>query len=87
MKKIIYKTNQNNPVIRAYKEAVEKGRKNQHVLPRQNGWVVKNLGSGKASHVFSTKEDAADYAESMAAAGTAVFIHNSEGRIQNRIDH
>lgn len=27
MKKVLYKTNQNNPVVRAYKEAVEKGKK------------------------------------------------------------
>ena len=87
MKKIPYKTDQNNPAIRAYKEAVEKGKKDQHILPRENGWIVKNLLSEKTSQTFGTQQEASRYAESIASQGTAIFIHGSDGRIRDRIDH
>lgn len=84
MKKIPYQTDQNNPAIQAYKEAVEKGKKDQHVLPRENGWIVKNLLSEKVSSLFNTQEEATHYAESIARIqGTAVFIHGSDGRIRD----
>jgi hypothetical protein len=87
MKKIPYKTDQNHPVIRAYKDAVEQGKRNQHVLPQENGWVVKHLGSEKISTIFPSQEKAAQYAQSHAIADTAVFIHGSDGRIQHRKDY
>lgn len=87
MKKKLYKTNQNDPAVLAYKEAVEKGKKNNHVLPRDNGWIVKNFGSGKASQAFSTQQEATEYAHSIAIAGTAVFVHNSDGRIRERKEY
>ena len=88
MKKIPYKTDQNNPTILAYKEAVEKGKKDQHVLPRENGWIVKSLLSEKMSQSFSTQQEAAKYAESIAKnLGTAVFVHGSDGRIIDRKDY
>lgn len=84
MKKIPYQTDQNNPAIRAYKEAVEKGKKDQHVLPRENGWIVKNLLSNKRSSLFDTQEEATHYAESIARnQGTAVLIHGRDGRIRD----
>lgn len=87
MKKIPYKTDQNNQAIRAYKEAVEKGKKDQHVLPRGDGWVVKSLLSDTMSKIFGSQQDAAKYAESIANQGTAVFIHGSDGRIRDRKDY
>lgn len=87
MNKIKLKTDQNNPAIRAYREAVEKGKKDQHVLPRDNGWVVKSLLSEEASNIFSTQQEAAKYAETNANQGTAVFIHGSDGRIKDRRDY
>lgn len=84
MKKIFYKTNQNNPTIVAYKQALEKGMKNQHVLPRGNEWVVKRADSERAQ-VFGTKQEATSYAESIAQnQGTAVFVHGHDGRISPR---
>jgi hypothetical protein len=85
MQKIPLKTDQNNPFILAYKEAVEKGKKDQHVLPRNNGWIVKNLLSEHTSQVFTTQQEAAKYAKSIASQGTAVYIHNADGRISDRI--
>ncbi|MBI2019004.1 DUF2188 domain-containing protein [Candidatus Daviesbacteria bacterium] len=88
MKKIPYKTDQDNPTILAYKEAVEKGKKDQHVLPRENGWIVKSLLSEKMSQSFNTQQEAAKYAESIAKnLGTAVFVHDSDGRIVDRKDY
>lgn len=87
MQKIPYKTDQNNPTIRAYKEAVEKGKRDQHVLPKGSGWIVKNLLSEKAAQVFGTQKEAIDYAESNASQGTAVFIHAPTGLIAKRKDY
>ena len=88
MKKIPYKTDQDNPTILAYKEAVKKGKKDQHVLPRENGWIVKSLLSEKMSQSFGTQQEAAKYAESIAKnLGTAVFVHGSDGRIIDRKDY
>lgn len=88
MKKIFYKTNQSNPTIVAYKQAVEEGKKNQHVLPRGNEWVVKRADSQRASQVFGTQQEATSYAKSIAQSqGTAVFVHGSDGRIRDTRDY
>ncbi len=87
MNKILYKTDQNHPQIKEYKEAVEKGEQNYHVLPRGNEWIVKRAGSSKPSQVFGTQSEAADYAKSISQnQGTALFIHGSDGRIVERKD-
>lgn len=88
MKKIPYKTNQNNPAIKAYKEAVKQGMQNQHVLPHGNEWVVKRAGAVKATQSFETQTEAAKFASSIAQnQGTAVFIHGTDGRIRDRKDY
>ncbi len=88
MKRIQYKTNQNNPQIKAYREAVEKGKENHHVIPRRGEWIVKKAGATRASQIFSTQKEAATYGKSVAKnQGTALFIHGSNGRIRERIEH
>lgn len=87
MQKISYKTDKNNPAIRAYSEAVEKGKKNQHIVPHGDKWAVTNLVSGKATQIFIDESGAIEYAHSHAARGTAVFIHSSDGRIKERKDY
>lgn len=87
MKKIKYQTDQNNPQVKAYKEAVAKGMKNQHVVPRDDGWAVKKMGATKASAVFNTQQDAIEHANRIAKnQGSAVFIHGKDGRIRDRKD-
>ncbi|MEX0896084.1 MAG: DUF2188 domain-containing protein [Patescibacteria group bacterium] len=87
MRKILYKTNQNNPQIKAYKEAVEKGRQSQHVLPREGAWVVKRAGSQRVTQVFTTQLEARQFAEGIARnQGTALFVHGKDGRIKDRRD-
>lgn len=88
MNKILYKTNQNNPQIKEYKEAVEKGKQNYHVLARGNEWIVKRAGASKPTQVFDTQNEAASYARSISKdQGTALFIHGVDGRIIDRKDY
>lgn len=88
MKKILYKTDQNNPAIKAYKDAIEKGKNDQHVLPRSNGWIVKNLHSDKTSSVFNTQREATHHAKSIAQRqGTAVVVHGTDGRIRDIVNY
>lgn len=87
MQKIPYKTDQNNPAIRAYSEAVEKGKKDQHILPYGEKWAVTNLVSETANQIFNNPQEAMRYAEVNAAQGTAIFLHGSDGRIKERIDY
>ena len=87
MQKILYKTDQKNLVIQAYKQAVEKGKKDQHILPRKKGWVVKSLLSEQVSQTFGTQQEAIKHAEMNASQGTAIFIHGQNGLIVNRKDY
>lgn len=83
MKKTILITNQNDPQIKAYKEAVEKGKKNHHVVPAQGGWVIIGGGAGKPIDTFGTQHEAIEKAKSIAQnSGTSVYIHGSDGRIR-----
>ncbi|OGK19031.1 hypothetical protein A3D80_03590 [Candidatus Roizmanbacteria bacterium RIFCSPHIGHO2_02_FULL_40_13b] len=66
---------------------MEKGKKNQHVLPYGKEWAVANLVSKKVDLTFHNQQEAIEYARSNATQGTAVFIHNADGRIKERIDY
>ncbi len=84
MRRIKYKTNQNDPQIKAYKEAVERGKKNHHVLFKENSWVVIRAGTQKAIDMFKTQIEAITRAESIARnQGTAVYVHGTDGRIRS----
>ena len=88
MKKIVYKTNQAHPQIKAYKQAVERGNNSQHVLPKDGSWVVRRAGSPKVTRSFDTQSDAVDHARSIAQnQGTALFIHGRDGKIRTRQDY
>ncbi|MBI2595578.1 DUF2188 domain-containing protein [Candidatus Daviesbacteria bacterium] len=88
MKKVIYKTNQNNPQIRAYKQAVERGKQNHHVIHKDNSWVVIRGGAERASDIFKTQKAAIDRAKSIAQnQGTSVYIHRADGRIRTVEDY
>lgn len=84
MKKTILRTNQNDPQIKAYKEAVEKGKKSQHVVPNENGWVVIG-GTERHTDTFGTEQEAIERAKSIARnSGASVYIHGVDGRIRAR---
>ena len=40
--------------------------KNQHVVPRENGWAVKRAGSTRDTKVFQTQFDAKKFATDIA---------------------
>ena len=85
MKKVFYRTNQNNPQIKAYKEAVERGKRNHHVVYKEDSWKVVRGGSERAIETFGTQQEAIARAKSIARSqGTAVYIHGVDGRIRER---
>ena len=87
MKKIRLQTDQNNPAIQAYKEAIEQEKNNYHIFPKDNKWIVKKLDEVKTYNIFSTQQEATKYAKSLANQGTAIFIHGTDGRIEKRQDY
>ena len=72
MKKIILKTNQNNPEIKAYKKAVEKGRQNHHVVYKDDSWKIIRGGSEKAVDTFETQQEAINKAKSIEPKGVTI---------------
>ena len=60
-------------------------RKNQHVVPHEQGWAVKSEGSERATQVFSTQQEAANRAREIAKnQQSEMFIHNKQGKIRER---
>ena len=56
--------------------------KNQHVVPHDNGWVVKPEGGRNCTSVFDTKQDAIDAGRSMAdSQGGELIVHGRGGQI------
>ena len=88
MKKIVLKTDQRHPQIQTYRQAVERGKENQHVLPRGSSWIVKRAGSPKATRIFDTQGEAINRAKDIAKRkGTTLLVHGSNGRIRERRDY
>ncbi|GEM_PF-177387 len=85
MKKIFYRTNQNDPQVRAYKEAVEKGKRDHHVVYKEDSWRIIRGGAERPIEMFGTQQEAIERAKSIARSqGTAVYIHGVDGRIRER---
>lgn len=60
-------------------------KKNQHVIPHDNGWAVKTAGASKASSVHQTQADAISQARGNAQRNhSEMLIHNKEGQIRER---
>jgi uncharacterized protein YdaT len=56
---------------------------NQHVVPYEKGWAVRSENSKRVTKTFEKKDEAIDYARSIADNnGVYVIIHTSNGRIQ-----
>ena len=59
--------------------------KNQHVVPRDNGWAVKSEGSTKASTIKPTQQRAIQAAIKLAKKEKSeVVIHGRDGRIRDK---
>jgi len=57
-------------------------KKDQHVVPSERGWSVKNVGSSRVSRTFATQTAAIKVATQIAKKeGTNLYIHGKDGRI------
>ena len=63
-------------------------RRNQHVVPHEEGWAVRGAGSRRASSVHQTQQEAIDAGRDIARnQRTELFIHGRDGRIRERDSH
>ncbi len=63
-------------------------RRNQHVVPHEDGWAVRGAGSRRASSVHQTQQEAIEAGRTVARnQGTELFIHGRDGRIRERDSH
>jgi len=84
-KKILARKNLNNPQIKSYSKAVEKGMSSQHVVPTDGNWAVKKVGSTRASRIFDTQKEAIQYGQRVARnSRSELFVHSLSGRIKSR---
>lgn len=59
--------------------------KNQHVVPRDDGWGVKSEGNSKASKVFPTQGAAIQAGRAQARKNASeLIIHGKDGRIREK---
>jgi len=67
---------------------VKMTKRNQHVVPRNDGWAVKGAGAERATVVVDTQQEAIDRARNIARnQGTELLIHGRDGRIRERDSH
>lgn len=60
-------------------------KRNQHVVPHDEGWAVKPAGGQRASSVHSTQQEAIDRARDIARnQESELLIHGRNGRIRER---
>lgn len=63
-------------------------KRNQHVVPHQNGWAVKGAGSSRATSVHQTQKSAIDAGRSISRnQGSELLIHGRDGQIRARDSH
>lgn len=59
--------------------------KNQHVVPRDNGWAVKTAGASRDTKVYGTQKEAIKRATEIAKNNKSeILIHGETGRIRER---
>lgn len=60
-------------------------RRNQHIVPHEDGWAVRGAGSRRASSVHETQQEAIEAGRTVARnQRTELFIHGRDGRIRER---
>ena len=63
-------------------------KRNQHVVPHEDGWAVRGAGSQRATSVHQTQREAIDTGRQFARnQGTELFVHGRDGRIRERDSH
>jgi uncharacterized protein YdaT len=59
--------------------------KNQHVVPRKNGWAVKGEGNQRATSLHNTQQEAINAAREIARTKHSELVtHRPNGRIRNK---
>ena len=60
-------------------------KRNQHIVPHEDGWAVKPEQGKRASSVHETQQEAIDRGREIARnQGAELFIHGKDGRIRER---
>jgi hypothetical protein len=60
-------------------------KRNQHVIPHDNGWAVRGAGSRHASSIHRTQGEAISAGREIARnQQSELFIHGRNGRIRER---
>ena len=63
-------------------------KRNQHVVPHDNGWAVRGAGSQRATSVHSTQQQAIDAGRAISQnQGSELLIHGRNGQIRARDSH
>ena len=57
--------------------------KSQHVVPNRDGaWAVRRSGALRASRLFTTQQDALQYARQVAQKeGSGLYLHRGDGTV------
>jgi hypothetical protein len=72
----------------AVTKVIDMTKRNQHVVPREDGWAVQGAGAKRATELFERKEDAVDRAREISKnQGTELLIHGRSGQIQSKDSH
>ena len=60
-------------------------RRNQHVVPHQDGWAVKPEDGRRASSIHETQREAIERGRAISQSqNSELFIHGRDGRIRER---
>jgi uncharacterized protein YdaT len=60
-------------------------KKNQHVVPHQDGWAVRGAGNSRATTIHDTQVEAINHAREIAQnQHSELFVHGRDGRIRER---
>ena len=63
-------------------------KRNQHVVPRDDGWAIRGAGAKRDTVHFDRKQDAVDRAREITQNhGTELVIHGRDGQILSKDSH
>lgn len=63
-------------------------KRDQHVVPHQDGWAVRGAGAQRATETFDRKSDAVDRAREISRnQQSELVIHGRDGKIQSKDSH
>lgn len=75
---------QNNPQIREYIDAIERGKDTMHIFPTERGWKLKKIG-GNDLGTFDTEKGAILAARLSHSGTNSVITHDEKGLISGTV--